>query len=334
MSKYCCAVTCEKRAFVRAMADCRLPEHRYDDLAEDYARLYLRSVFELGSPPPPEDAVWVFETDRQESRLMLAGACGSRPVLHAAWREAPREAQGLVAAGPADRGADRPRPWLQDLLGRMPAEEFLGRVYGRRPFYRPGGCRHLCGLADAKLLWPELLRSPFALRGDELLTHRWAAHAGVGPVPIRRGRGALALLPWYWETSLSPGSPVLSLLLEAFLDDFDVAGGVEAFVSTPGMGVQWHEDEFHVFSLQLAGSKRWYVREVGGQAPWWDGVEDNPWLGFPRRPGAAPVAKAEWAVTLFEGDWLHVPRGWEHSTGANTRSLSVTVCFAGPKASD
>jgi hypothetical protein len=88
---------------------------------------------------------------------------------------------------------------------------------------------------------------------------------------------------------------------------------------TPGeaQGLPVHHDTHDVFSLQVAGEKRWLVYEPALELPLKQ-QRYKPELG---RPG--PAAHD---VLLRPGDTLYLPRGWLHEAAtSNSDSLHVTV---------
>jgi hypothetical protein len=89
------------------------------------------------------------------------------------------------------------------------------------------------------------------------------------------------------------------------------------FTPREAQGLPVHHDTHDVFSLQVAGEKRWLVYEPVLELPLKD-QKYGPELGGP----GDPVQD----VTLRPGDTLYVPRGWLHeATTSSTDSLHVTV---------
>ncbi|MDQ4081800.1 MAG: cupin domain-containing protein, partial [Actinomycetota bacterium] len=82
-------------------------------------------------------------------------------------------------------------------------------------------------------------------------------------------------------------------------------------------GLPVHHDTHDVFSLQIAGEKRWLVYAPVLSLPLKD-QRYGPELG---RPGELVED-----VTLTPGDTLYLPRGWLHeATTSDTDSLHITV---------
>nr|MBA2383805.1 cupin-like domain-containing protein [Actinomycetota bacterium] len=104
--------------------------------------------------------------------------------------------------------------------------------------------------------------------------------------------------------------------------------GLEAFLGHPAQanayftprgsqGLPVHHDTHEVFSLQVAGEKRWLVYEPVLELPLKD-QRYGPELGV----SGEPVLD----VTLRAGDTLYLPRGWLHQAlTSRSDSLHVTV---------
>jgi bifunctional lysine-specific demethylase and histidyl-hydroxylase NO66 len=89
------------------------------------------------------------------------------------------------------------------------------------------------------------------------------------------------------------------------------------FTPRDAQGLPVHHDTHDVFSLQVAGEKRWLVYEPVLELPLKD-QKYGPELGEP----ANPIHD----VTLSGGDTLYLPRGWLHQAmTSSTDSLHITV---------
>ena len=78
-----------------------------------------------------------------------------------------------------------------------------------------------------------------------------------------------------------------------------------------------HHDTHDVFSLQVAGEKRWLIYEPALELPLKDQRYDSE-RGAPGKPVED--------VTLRPGDTLYLPRGWLHKAMTSSRdSLHITV---------
>jgi ribosomal protein L16 Arg81 hydroxylase len=89
------------------------------------------------------------------------------------------------------------------------------------------------------------------------------------------------------------------------------------FTPRDAQGLPVHHDTHDVFSLQVAGEKRWLVYEPALELPLKDQKYD-PKLGEPGDPAHD--------VTLWAGDTLYLPRGWLHQAmTSSTDSLHITV---------
>jgi bifunctional lysine-specific demethylase and histidyl-hydroxylase NO66 len=89
------------------------------------------------------------------------------------------------------------------------------------------------------------------------------------------------------------------------------------FTPRDAQGLPVHHDTHDVFSLQVAGEKRWLVYEPALELPLKD-QKYGPELGEPGEP--------VYDVTLRAGDTLYLPRGWLHQAmTSSTDSLHITV---------
>jgi lysine-specific demethylase/histidyl-hydroxylase NO66 len=89
------------------------------------------------------------------------------------------------------------------------------------------------------------------------------------------------------------------------------------FTPREAQGLPVHHDTHDVFSLQVAGEKRWLVYEPAVELPLKDQRYD-PTMGAPGEPVHD--------VHLRPGDTLYLPRGWLHAaTTSASDSLHITV---------
>jgi lysine-specific demethylase/histidyl-hydroxylase NO66 len=103
--------------------------------------------------------------------------------------------------------------------------------------------------------------------------------------------------------------------LEAELDHPAQANAY--FTPRDAQGLPVHHDTHDVFSLQVAGEKRWFVYEPALELP----LKDQKYRPEHGEPGE-PVLD----VTLKPGDTLYLPRGWLHEAAtSSTDSLHITV---------
>ena len=103
--------------------------------------------------------------------------------------------------------------------------------------------------------------------------------------------------------------------LEAFLGHPAQANAY--FTPRGSQGLPVHHDTHEVFSLQVAGEKRWLVYEPVLELP----LKDQRYRSELGAPGE-PVLD----VTLRAGDTLYLPRGWLHQAlTSGSDSLHITV---------
>jgi hypothetical protein len=89
------------------------------------------------------------------------------------------------------------------------------------------------------------------------------------------------------------------------------------FTPREAQGLPVHHDTHDVFSLQVAGEKRWLVYEPALELP----LKDHRYKSELGAPGE-PVHD----VLLRPGDTLYLPRGWLHeATTSDSDSLHITV---------
>jgi ribosomal protein L16 Arg81 hydroxylase len=89
------------------------------------------------------------------------------------------------------------------------------------------------------------------------------------------------------------------------------------FTPRDAQGLPVHHDTHDVFSLQVAGEKRWLVYEPALELPLKDQRYDTR-MGEPGEPVHD--------ITLEPGDTLYLPRGWLHQAmTSSTDSLHITV---------
>lgn len=89
------------------------------------------------------------------------------------------------------------------------------------------------------------------------------------------------------------------------------------FTPREAQGLPVHHDTHEVFSLQVAGEKRWLVYEPVLELPLKD-QRYTPEMGDP--------GQAVHDVTLHAGDTLYLPRGWLHEAATSSSdSLHITV---------
>jgi len=89
------------------------------------------------------------------------------------------------------------------------------------------------------------------------------------------------------------------------------------FTPSEAQGLPVHHDTHDVFSLQVAGEKRWLIYEPALELPLKDQRYDSE-RGAPGKPVED--------VTLRPGDTLYLPRGWLHKAMTSSRdSLHITV---------
>jgi hypothetical protein len=90
------------------------------------------------------------------------------------------------------------------------------------------------------------------------------------------------------------------------------------FTPRSAQGLPVHHDTHDVFSLQVAGEKRWLVYEPVWELPLKNQRYKAETMGEPGEPAHD--------ITLHPGDTLYLPRGWLHEAKTSqTDSLHITV---------
>jgi Cupin superfamily protein len=90
------------------------------------------------------------------------------------------------------------------------------------------------------------------------------------------------------------------------------------FTPRSAQGLPVHHDTHDVFSLQVAGEKRWLVYEPAFELPLKNQRYKAETMGEPGEPA--------YDLTLRAGDTLYLPRGWLHEAKTSeTDSLHITV---------
>lgn len=193
---------------------------------------------------------------------------------------------------------------FSDLFSADAVDELLSRRGLRTPFLRVA--------QDGVTLPESSFTSPGgvgATIGDQLddtaLWRRFADGATLVLQALHRTWGPVADFSARLSTEL--GHPVQA----------------NAYVTPPqNRGFDDHYDVHDVFVLQIAGAKRWFVREPVHPDP----LRDQPWSD--RRCAVADAAQGEARIdTVLEpGDVLYLPRGWLHAAQAQGEvSIHLTL---------
>jgi JmjC domain len=217
-------------------------------------------------------------------------------------------------------------PALRRLVS-VPVDEFASYYWGSRPLLsRAGDLPH--GFEDLfsndavdELVSRRGLRTPFvrvAKEGTTLPDNAFTASGGTGAgVTDQASDDKLLRLFADGATIVLQGlhrtwEPVLDFT-QNLAADLGHPVQVNAYV-TPAQntGFSDHYDVHDVFVLQVAGEKRWRIREPVHVSP----LRDQPWTD---RKAAVEEAAAEAPLleeTLRPGDCLYLPRGYLHAATA------------------
>jgi ribosomal protein L16 Arg81 hydroxylase len=228
--------------------------------------------------------------------------------------------------------AGRTTSALERSIDPVSSEEFLAEYWEKRPLVvvcdEVGRYDDLLSVADVeRLLCSGALRTPgFRLvkAGEKLdpssytksIPWRPAPFSGmaeIGQVLTEFEAGATLVLQGLHHTW--PPLAEFCRLLE-----IDVGHPAQAnayFTPRNAQGLPVHHDTHDVFSLQVAGEKRWLVYAPALELP----LKDQKY-----EPGMGEPAEPVHDVTLLPGDTLYLPRGWLHQAmTSSTDSLHITV---------
>jgi ribosomal protein L16 Arg81 hydroxylase len=160
--------------------------------------------------------------------------------------------------------------------------------------------------------------------GAKLDVSAYATNVPWRPAPFT-GTAEVGAIVSEWEAGatlvlqgLHHSWPPLAEFCRALEAELDHPAQANAyFTPRDAQGLPVHHDTHDVFSLQVAGEKRWLVYEPALELP----LKDQKYRPEQGDPGA-PVLD----VTLEAGDTLYLPRGWLHEAAtSSTDSLHITV---------
>jgi bifunctional lysine-specific demethylase and histidyl-hydroxylase NO66 len=221
---------------------------------------------------------------------------------------------------------------LERSIDPVSTEEFLAEHWERKPLVvareEDGRFDDLLSIADVeRLLCSGGLRFPgFRLvkASAKLEVSTYTANVPWRPAPFS-GTAEIGKVISEWEAGATlvlqglhhnwPPLAEFCRVLEAELDHPAQANAY--FTPRDAQGLPVHHDTHDVFSLQVAGEKRWFVYEPALELPL-KAQKYRPEHGEPGKP----VIDA----TLKPGDTLYLPRGWLHEAAtSSTDSLHITV---------
>jgi ribosomal protein L16 Arg81 hydroxylase len=236
---------------------------------------------------------------------------------------ATNESAGLRIVQPADRPAVMGVPWsFEDLLHPVSASQFASEYWGRVPLHvKRGAPDFYSGLISLECVERHVaIRDMFArtdtlyMRGDDFWT-RGEQPRTMNAMYERVVRGQ-SLQVRRLESVLEPSAPMIALVrnMERALQHPRVSIG--CYISPPhASGLGPHHDETEIFTLQIAGRKRWRLyHRVHTAEP---GIYSRNGLGEPAHD-----------FLLEAGDFFYHPRGWIHDVSSeDVPSFSITIVF-------
>ncbi len=226
-------------------------------------------------------------------------------------------------------------PWtFEALTGSMSPREFCSICWGRIPLYIRRRSREFYQNLITREEVDSYLTADGAFARPKTIFMRGNGLDGRDELPktlgdVRDGlRRGLSLQIRKLQDVLDPSVSVLSLARNMELALGRPLVSLGCYISPAGgAGLGPHHDETEVFTLQVAGRKRWRLfRQIPAPDPDIpDDIPDPSTLGPPAHD-----------LLLEAGDALYHPRGWIHDVVTeDVESFSVVIVFQpGPSARD
>eukprot|EP00756_Hemistasia_phaeocysticola_P039641 Hpha_TRINITY_DN16825_c1_g2::TRINITY_DN16825_c1_g2_i1::g.148902::m.148902 len=279
--------------------------------------------------PRPSKAAW----ERQE-------------VSPSAWvyRVTPEEAQGSLAAGGQIRNT------LESLIYPLSPGDFHKDIYRKRAaVFKGGGAERVQWLAHRFLGGMDLGFQLEHTASERI--HVWMRGKETGQVSFTVDTAQTAGDCWQCGASLYFRAPEdmeraflpsvgqdLGMNFGLFDQGGETRGEIETFAAQPGHRTDWHWDFMENITIQLSGTRRWYLKGSGQSHPHraYALHFETPGSALRRtqenlarlhdpafRPGAPE--EAECSVVLEAGDVLYHPAGIWHSVECEGEGPAVSV---------
>ena len=212
---------------------------------------------------------------------------------------------------------------IQQLLGDLPARQFLEQYYTRLPHSRPGGAAGFTTFEG----WASIEKILAAPEVDAFLAREGGMWEG-GRLPsfadarARFGEGYTVVI-----RSGEKHDAELARLADGFRADFGAPVNVHVYGTPPSKsGFSWHYDPEDVFILQTHGVKEYQIRKN----------TVNPWPLLEQMPKDLRYERETqpfWSCVVRPGDWLYLPAGWWHSArGVEGDSITLAIGLMTPAA--
>ena len=270
---------------------------------------------------------------------MPSSTSATRPWIRTTWTPT-RTTRIPTTRTPTTRIRATPTPTqktrasaLARTLDPVSGEEFLAEHWEQRPLVVPRGERgrfdDLLSVADVeRLLTSGGLRFPgfrLAKAGAKLDVADYTKDLSWRPQPFSGSADVERVLAEFEDgaTIVLQGLHLNWRPLAEFCRSLEAELGHPAqanayFTPRAAQGLPVHHDTHDVFSLQVAGEKRWLVYEPAWELPLKHQRYKVETMGEPGEPVLD--------VTLQAGDTLYLPRGWLHEAKTSeTDSLHLTV---------
>jgi hypothetical protein len=204
---------------------------------------------------------------------------------------------------------------LREWLAPETVESFEARCFGREPYARPETASRAADL----LSWEELGEVLAAQGADVLSVDRGQVSPGPPPRSLLEARELLDRRISFVVRRAERCSERLRRLAGEFAGELGGEVKIQIFATPAGChAFGWHWDAEHVFIVQAAGIKEYFLR--ANTTPVSIGVPDFGAIANEK----SPLSK----VRLHRGDWVYIPARWWHVGVAREEAVSMSIGVA------